>query len=76
MEAIPQAERLDTKQLVGSIKKKQKETYLFATTEEMLAFLSAYCLPGDLFLSMSNGSFDGLPHRFLEILENGASTQS
>lgn len=75
MEAIPQAERLDTKQLVGSIKKKQKETYLFATTEEMLTFLSGYCLPGDLFLSMSNGSFDGLPHRFLEILENGASTQ-
>jgi UDP-N-acetylmuramate-alanine ligase len=33
-----------------------------------LQFLVSHCTSGDLVLSMSNGSFDGLPQRLLAAL--------
>lgn len=71
MDAIPESERLDARQLVDRIKEKNQEAHFFAGTNELLHFLATFCAPGDLVLSMSNGSFDGLPQRLLEILRNG-----
>lgn len=71
METIPESERLDARLLVARIKEKNREAHFFADTNELLHFLVTFCAPGDLMLSMSNGSFDGLPHRLLESLQNG-----
>ncbi|NTU47563.1 MAG: hypothetical protein HGA84_00995 [Syntrophobacteraceae bacterium] len=71
MEAIRPEERLDSKRLLEEIKQRKSEAYLFAETVDLLAFLEDYHRPGDLVLCMSNGSFDGLPHRFMEMLRNG-----
>ncbi len=76
MEAIPPEERLDSKQLLEEIKQRKSEAYLFAETENLLAFLQGYHRPGDLVLCMSNGSFDGLPHRFMEMLRNGVPSEA
>lgn len=72
MEAIQPEERLDSRLLLEEIKQRKREAHLFADTGELLAFLKDYHRPGDLVLCMSNGSFDGLPQRLVEMLRNGA----
>jgi UDP-N-acetylmuramate: L-alanyl-gamma-D-glutamyl-meso-diaminopimelate ligase len=66
---IPEAERLDTRQLVGEISKRGKEALFFESTEELSDFLKGYCAPGDMVVCMSNGSFDGLPQNLLHSLK-------
>ena len=68
LEAICQEERLDAKGLAGDILRRGKEAIFFDATEELVAFLTRYCRPGDLVVCMSNGSFDGLPTKLLERL--------
>lgn len=73
MEAIPPTERLDAQKLVETIgARKGGNAHFFRETNALLAFLAEFCSPGDLVLSMSNGSFDGLPHRLFEKLRNGS----
>ncbi len=71
MEGIGPEDRLDSERLVSEIKRRNSEAYHFAETDDLLAFLGDYHKPGDLVLCMSNGSFDGLPHRLMDKLRNG-----
>jgi UDP-N-acetylmuramate: L-alanyl-gamma-D-glutamyl-meso-diaminopimelate ligase len=70
LEAIPEPQRLNAKQVVEDITKRQKEAYFFKGTEDLLDFLTGYCSSGDLVVCMSNGSFDGLPHRLLQAFQH------
>jgi UDP-N-acetylmuramate: L-alanyl-gamma-D-glutamyl-meso-diaminopimelate ligase len=65
---IPPEERLDAHRLVKDITRRHKEACAFDEGAGLMAFLLTQCRPGDLVLAMSNGSFDGLPHRFLAVL--------
>jgi len=69
LEALPEPERLNTRQLVEDIRKRQKDAYFFKSTEDLSKFLTGYCSSGDLVVCMSNGSFDGLPQKLLRVLE-------
>ena len=69
LEAIPEAERLNTRQLVEDVRKRNPEAHYFPGVEDLLSFLTAYCSAGDLVVCMSNGSFDGLPQRLLQTLD-------
>lgn len=68
LESIPAPERLNPGQLVEDLKQRGKGAYFFETTENLLSFLINHCRAGDLVVCMSNGSFDGLPQRFLQAL--------
>ncbi len=70
LEAIPEQERLNARQLVEDIKKRDKEAYFFQSTEDLSDFLRGYCASGDMVVCMSNGSFDGLPQRLLRCFQN------
>jgi UDP-N-acetylmuramate: L-alanyl-gamma-D-glutamyl-meso-diaminopimelate ligase len=65
LEAIPESERLDARQLVQDIRARHKEAYWFEDTEDLVHFLLSYGRSGDVVLCMSNGSFDGLPLKLL-----------
>ncbi len=69
LQQIPVDERLDTRQLVQDIRRKQPEAYYYEDSEALLEELLATCHSGDLVVCMSNGSFDGLPGRLLQALE-------
>ncbi len=69
MDAIPEAERLDTRRLVEDIAGREKEAYYFDKSEELVSFLLESVRSGDLIVCMSNGSFDGLPVRLAEGLK-------
>jgi len=72
IESIPESERLDAAKLVQDIARGGREAHLFESTDLLVGFLSEFCGPGDLVVCMSNGSFDGLPHRLTEALGNHA----
>lgn len=69
LEKVPETERLDARRLVADIGARNQEARYFETSDELLEFLTDYCRAGDLVLCMSNGSFDGLPARFLAAIQ-------
>ena len=69
LDSIPVAERLDIPGLVAGICKRNRSAHFFQHAEDLLAFFMEQCRPGDVALAMSNGSFDGLPQRLLEVLK-------
>lgn len=71
MDAIPEAERLNTRKLVADIGERVEQSHFFATTDDLIRFLLDRCVSGDLVLCMSNGSFDGLPQRLFQSLVDG-----
>jgi UDP-N-acetylmuramate: L-alanyl-gamma-D-glutamyl-meso-diaminopimelate ligase len=68
LDAIPPEERMNARELVEHIGMRHKEAHYFEDTDGLLQFLVSHCTSGDLVLSMSNGSFDGLPQRLLAAL--------
>ncbi len=68
MEKIPLEQRFSSKRLISDLKNMGKEAYYFKGGEEILSFLMNMARPGDLLLFMSNGDFEGLPKRILEVL--------
>lgn len=70
LDAIPEAERLDTRRLVDDIRARDKDAHFFQDTGDLTAFLLESARPGDVIVCMSNGSFDGLPQRLGEGLRN------
>lgn len=68
MDAIPQAERMDSRKLVADIRIRDKEAHYFKDADSLLHFLRCYASRGDLVVCMSNGSFDALPRRLMESL--------
>jgi UDP-N-acetylmuramate: L-alanyl-gamma-D-glutamyl-meso-diaminopimelate ligase len=70
LSSIPPDEQLDTQRLVAAISKRGKDAHRFEDTDHILSFVLERCLPGDVILVMSNGSFDGLPLRLLTALQH------
>jgi UDP-N-acetylmuramate: L-alanyl-gamma-D-glutamyl-meso-diaminopimelate ligase len=62
-------ERLDPKHVAAEIGKRGTKAQAFESAAEIAEYLSGEVQAGDVVLAMSNGSFDGLSRRLLEILE-------
>ncbi len=56
-------------ELAADLQAIDKEAHAWQGVEEMCAFLSRNCRPGDVVLIMSNGAFGGLPRKLLERLK-------
>jgi UDP-N-acetylmuramate: L-alanyl-gamma-D-glutamyl-meso-diaminopimelate ligase len=67
-EGIPEAERFSSEQLVEDLSARGKAAYAFPDTDRIIAFLAAAAQPGDAILIMSNGGFDNIHQRLLEVL--------
>jgi len=68
MENILPAERFSSQRLVKDLKKKGLEAFYFPDTNQLIEALMDKAQAGDVILIMSNGAFDNLQHRLLELL--------
>ncbi|MHB8754257.1 MAG: UDP-N-acetylmuramate:L-alanyl-gamma-D-glutamyl-meso-diaminopimelate ligase [Candidatus Acidiferrales bacterium] len=66
-------ERLDPEYVTSSVREQGKIARAFGSAGEIAEFLPAQLASGDVVLVMSNGSFDGLCGRLLEILAKGTA---
>jgi UDP-N-acetylmuramate: L-alanyl-gamma-D-glutamyl-meso-diaminopimelate ligase len=73
MDKIPPVERFSSSKLVNDLIKKGKKAFYSSSTDLLLKELFDISRPGDIFLIMSNGSFDHLPARLLKNLEDQKS---
>jgi UDP-N-acetylmuramate: L-alanyl-gamma-D-glutamyl-meso-diaminopimelate ligase len=65
---IPSGQRFSSEQLVKDLKIRGKDAHYFPDTDAILDYLKITAVPGDLILVMSNGGFDNIHQRLLEIL--------
>ena len=56
-------------ELVADLHAAAKSAHQGRSVDEICAFLTAACRPGDVVLIMSNGAFGGLPRKLLATLE-------
>ena len=68
LDKVPENQRLSTQRLVSDIRNRGNDAFYFKDTESILLFLKAHAEKGDLVLIMSNGGFDNIHQRFLELL--------
>jgi len=68
LEKIPEGERFSSVRLVEELIASGKQARYFPDTDEILKFLSHHLKSGDVVLIMSNGGFDNIHERLLEIL--------
>ncbi len=68
MQNIPPSERFSSQRLVKDLKKKGLEAFYFPDTNQLIDALVNKAQAGDVILIMSNGAFDNLQHRLLELL--------
>jgi UDP-N-acetylmuramate: L-alanyl-gamma-D-glutamyl-meso-diaminopimelate ligase len=68
MERIAPEERLSARKLVEDIAARGKEVHHFPDVESMLRFILPRVRPRDVLLIMSNGSFDKLHDKLLDVL--------
>jgi len=66
---VPEAERLDPRRLVRELGERGATARFSADAESIVTELSAELRPGDVVTVMSNGAFDGLHDRLLEVLK-------
>jgi len=62
-------ERLSPERVVAELRARGRQAHAFASAAEIADFLAGELRPGDVVLTMSNGSFDGLCEKLLERLE-------
>jgi UDP-N-acetylmuramate: L-alanyl-gamma-D-glutamyl-meso-diaminopimelate ligase len=62
-------ERMDPRAVASAIRAAGKPAEAFSSVAQIAEYLSTQLVPGDLVLVMSNGSFDGLCARLIEIVE-------
>jgi UDP-N-acetylmuramate: L-alanyl-gamma-D-glutamyl-meso-diaminopimelate ligase len=60
---LPPDQRLDLEKLTADLNKAGTPTTIGDDTDSLLAVALDEARPGDVFITMSSGSFDGLPHR-------------
>ena len=65
---IPSGQRFSSEQLVDDLKIRGKNAHYFPDTDTILDYLKITAAAGDLILIMSNGGFDNIHERLLEIL--------
>lgn len=68
-------DRLDLDTLSRALGERGVAARTVSSTEEMLATILAEGRSGDVVVTMSSGSFEGLPHRLLEGFRDGAAGQ-
>ncbi|MBC8457168.1 MAG: hypothetical protein H8D67_04130 [Deltaproteobacteria bacterium] len=68
MEKIPPAERFSSQRLIKDIKTRGVNGYYFSNTDQLLGALLGKVRASDVILIMSNGAFDNLPKRLLDLL--------
>jgi len=68
LDKIPVNERFSSEKLVADLQKREKAAFHFEDTDSIIAFLADKARPGDLILIMSNGGFDNIHKRLLEVL--------
>jgi len=70
MEKIPPRERFSASRLVEDLRNRGLKAFYFPSTDLLLDQLLSEGRRGDLILFMSNGSFDHLPERLLNKIED------
>ena len=65
---IPSNQRFSSERLVNDLKQMGQDAHYFSDTETIIEFLTAEARRGDLILVMSNGGFDNIHERLLEVL--------
>jgi UDP-N-acetylmuramate: L-alanyl-gamma-D-glutamyl-meso-diaminopimelate ligase len=65
---VPEGERFSSRRLVDDLVRRGVAARYFSSTEEILAHLAACARPGDVVAIMSNGGFDNIHQRLLDIL--------
>ncbi|MFH1155225.1 MAG: UDP-N-acetylmuramate--L-alanine ligase [Pseudomonadota bacterium] len=68
LDKIPENQRLSSEKLVSDIQARGKAALLFDTTDALMEHLVKVATKNDLLLIMSNGGFDNIHHRLLEVL--------
>jgi len=68
LEKIPFGERFSSEQLVDDLKNRGKKAYYFQDTESIIDFIVKESIAGDVVLIMSNGGFDNIHERLLDLL--------
>jgi len=68
LEKIPREIRFSSEKLVADLKQKDKDAHYFQDTDSIIDFLVSEAKPGDLVLVMSNGSFDNIHERLIDLL--------
>ena len=65
---IPEADRFSSRRLVDDLASRGLAAGYFSTTEEVLSYLDGSAREGDVVAIMSNGGFDNIHQRLLELL--------
>lgn len=68
LDNVPLTEQFSSASLVESLKSVGKRAYYFSNTDQILEFLKIESTPGDVIAILSNGGFDNIHQRLLEIL--------
>lgn len=68
LEKIPAADRFSSEKLVSDLKNRGKDARFFPDTESIIDFVHKEARSGDLILVMSNGGFDNIHERILNLL--------
>ena len=68
LEKIPEDCRFSSEKLVSDLKKQNIDAVYFSDTDAIIDYVSGSAKPGDVVLVMSNGGFDNIHERLLEIL--------
>jgi len=65
---LAEGERFSSAQLVADLKGRGRDARYFPTTDEILAHLDGLLQPGDVVAILSNGGFDNIHTRLLDLL--------
>ncbi len=68
LEKIPPDQRFSSRQLVADLQQSGKTAHYFVDTDGIIDFLQKTARSGDVVLIMSNGGFDNIHHRLLDVL--------
>jgi UDP-N-acetylmuramate: L-alanyl-gamma-D-glutamyl-meso-diaminopimelate ligase len=68
LDKIPENERFSSERLVEDLKSRGVDAFYFETTESIIDHLKVTARSGDLVMIMSNGGFDRIHERLLEVL--------
>jgi UDP-N-acetylmuramate: L-alanyl-gamma-D-glutamyl-meso-diaminopimelate ligase len=66
---LPPEQRLDLEKLAAELDTSGTPTTIGENADGLLAMALEEARPGDVFITMSSGSFEGLPHRLYEALD-------
>ena len=68
LKKVPPAEQFSSEKLVTDLQNRGQNAHYFPETDAIIAFLKQTAKPKDVILIMSNGGFDNIHERLLEIL--------